>query len=66
MYAHEWKYSGGAAGGRAVRERNSAVPVQQAKLQVWTMLRVRVKSFSFLDHEKELVEPIWKEKSTQL
>jgi len=46
-YAHEWKNSGGAAGARAVRERNSAVPVQQAKLQVWTVIRVRVKSLFF-------------------
>jgi len=51
-YAHEWENSGGAAGGRAVRERNSAVPVQQAKLQVWTVLRVRVKSFFFWTTKK--------------
>jgi len=34
-------------GGRAVRERNSAVPLQQAKLQMWTVTRVRVKSLFF-------------------
>jgi len=51
-YAHECEDSGGTAGGRAVRERNSAGPVQQAKLLVWTMVCVRVKYLFFWTTKK--------------